>query len=74
MKVALLVLWLCLTFHFTSLGYPDNLAPLLADYCATQGRLSVSTSGLGLFLGDYPVIYTPIVRHYELTLFHRDIH
>lgn len=61
------------SFH-VALGYPDTLAPLLADYCATQGPLSVSTSGLGLFLGDYPVIYAPIVRHYELTLLHRDIY
>ena len=48
----------------------EFLETLLQDFTSRQVSFQVRTTGLGIFTGEHPVIYIPVVRTPELTQFH----
>jgi hypothetical protein len=47
-----------------------RLEPILQKVASNQTSFQVRTSGLGIFTGEAPVLYIPVVRNPALTQFH----
>ena len=63
--------------HFTwqgGQGYdPERLRAVLESLAGQTAPFPVRTNGLGLFTGEQPVIFIPLVKTAELTALHRKI-
>jgi hypothetical protein len=51
----------------------DKLEPVLQRITSNITTFKVRTSGLGVFTGNSPVLYIPVVRSLELTLLHQEL-
>jgi 2'-5' RNA ligase len=51
----------------------DKVKQALTEVARTVKRFPVFTTGLGLFTGDRPVLYIPIVKDEYLENFHREV-
>ena len=51
----------------------EALEMLLQDFTSHQTVFQVRTVGLGIFTGEQPVIYIPVVRSPELTQIHKSL-
>jgi len=64
--------------HLTWLTVNDGSLPRLQDTlghaCGTCRRFHITTSGLGIFTGEKPVLYVPVVRNHAVSRFHRQLH
>src|SRR5690349_3549811 len=49
----------------------EEVEKILAQVAQSAGVFHVSTSGLGVFTGERPVLYVPVVRTQALNEFHR---
>lgn len=58
------------SYHVANDYNIDILEPILQRIAANQASFQVRTSGLGIFTGEAPVLYIPVVRHPILTQFH----
>lgn len=48
----------------------DRLFEVLDEFCKKSQPFLARTTGLGLFTGENPVIYIPLVKDYQLLQFH----
>ena len=58
------------SFHVADDYDVDDLRPILADLIHDHGPFTVGTSGLGIFTGERPVLFVPVVRNPELDALH----
>ena len=61
------------TYHLAETYDHTRLIPVLRDLSRHATPLRVTTSGLGIFTGERPVLYIPIVRDAALTRFHAQV-
>jgi 2'-5' RNA ligase len=62
-----------LTYHLAERYDDTRVIPVLRDLSRHATPLRVTTSGLGIFTGERPVLYLPIVRDTALTRFHEQV-
>jgi 2'-5' RNA ligase len=61
------------SYHVTE-GYDEaGIQAVLAEFAREHRPFTVRMTGLGIFTGVRPVLYIPVVRTPELTLFHQDL-
>src|SRR5688572_9965009 len=58
------------TYHLAEQYDETRVAAVLRDLARHAEPLRVTTSGLGIFTGERPVLYVPVVRDATLTRFH----
>ncbi|MFO7320625.1 MAG: 2'-5' RNA ligase family protein [Chloroflexota bacterium] len=58
------------TYQIASAYDVDKVEPILRSLARTASPFKVTTSGLGIFTGEKPVLYVRMVRELILTLFH----
>ena len=51
----------------------DHAAPLISHVSSQKGAITSRSSGLGIFTGDNPVLYLPIVKSQEMIGLHKVI-
>jgi len=51
----------------------DQAAPMLTQITSQEGLLSSRTSGIGIFTGENPVLYLPIVKTQQMITLHQEI-
>lgn len=51
----------------------DGLRTALQDLAAQTSSITIRTTGIGLFTGDHPVVYIPIVKTMEMVTLHQRI-
>jgi len=51
----------------------DQAAPILTQITSQEGLLSSRTSGIGIFTGENPVLYLPIVKTQQMITLHQEI-
>lgn len=61
------------SYHVAERYEADRLAAVLLSIAASHTRFVVRTSGLGLFTGERPILYIPVVRDQVLTSLHHVI-
>ncbi|MBF9237256.1 2'-5' RNA ligase family protein [Hymenobacter sp. BT683] len=62
-----------LTYLLTGTRRLNDLKAVLRDVAATTPPFSAYTTGLGVFPGDNPVIYIPVLRSNDLNLLHQRV-
>ena len=62
-----------LTYHLAESYDDTRVIPVLRDLSRHAAPLHVTTSGLGIFTGERPVLYIPVVRDAALTRFHEQV-
>lgn len=62
-----------MSFHVAGSYDLNVLRPALAGIAADTAPTRIHTSGLGVFTGDRPILYVPVVRTGELNELHRRI-
>src|SRR5215207_6699822 len=62
-----------LTYHLAESYDDTRVIPVLRDLSRHAAPLRVTTSGLGIFTGERPVLYSPIVRDAALSRFHEQV-
>lgn len=58
------------SYHVANQYNLATLEPLLYAFASEQKPFQVRTAGLGIFTGQQPVLYIPVVRNPQLTQFH----
>lgn len=58
------------SYHVASDYNSEMLAPILHKVAVNQAPFQVRASGLGIFTGEAPVLYIPVVRNPALTQLH----
>jgi 2'-5' RNA ligase len=61
------------SFHVADDYDVDELRPALEHLLKEHGPFTVSTGGLGIFTGQRPVLFVPVVRNPELDALHSAI-
>lgn len=51
----------------------ENTVPALTQVAIQENRISTRTTGLGIFTGETPVLYLPVVKNQKLLSFHQDL-
>lgn len=51
----------------------ERLGDTLPELAQSSQPFTVRTTGLGLFTGDSPVVFIPLIKDETLTAFHRDV-
>ena len=59
------------SYHIARQYDPEKLEPLLHTFASEQKPFHVKTTGLGIFTGQQPVLYIPVVRSPQLTKVHQ---
>lgn len=62
-----------MSYHVAESYDLHALKPALAAIAAETVPIRIHTSGLGVFTGERPILYVPVVRSPELTELHRRI-
>lgn len=61
------------SYHVAKSYDTPRLEKLLRRVAADTEPFEVMTNGLGIFTGENPVLYVPVVRSYDLRTFHQRI-
>jgi len=59
------------SYHVAEAYDVDLLEPILRQFDSQCATFRVRTAGLGIFPGDHPVLYVPVVRTSALTAVHQ---
>ncbi len=59
------------TYHVAEHYEVEQVGPVLQRFAAAQPCFTAKTAGLGVFTGNNPVVYIPVVRSPQLSQFHR---
>lgn len=59
-----------LSYHVADRYDLDRLMPRIREIAASAPPLTVRAEGVGLFTGDYPVIFLPVIRDHRLSELH----
>ncbi len=51
----------------------QSMLPTMEDLVSTWKEFSINTAGLGLFTGEYPVLYLPIIKTQNLLEKHKEL-
>lgn len=62
-----------ISYHVAYNYEADALAQILSDCAQIWAPFAITTAGLGLFTGDQPVLYIPVVRTDQLAAFRDDL-
>ena len=61
------------TWHLAAEYDFDRLGDTLPELVQSSSPFNVRTTGLGLFTGDIPVVYIPLIKDEKLAAFHRSV-
>ncbi len=61
-----------ISYHIAQ-GYDEGLEQMLKHFASTKTTFRVRTSGLGIFSGEKPILYLPVIRSSSLNHFHQQL-
>lgn len=60
-------------FTYVNVHDQDELEHELCKWANTHAPIKLQVNGLGIFPGEKPVLYLPVIRNYKLSMYHIDL-